>query len=65
VLIAYGRALLAALLDAHDDPRIVISQQMQAGSWKVAAQLPIPSSDVPERCVSHARADAVRPRKPS
>jgi hypothetical protein len=54
VLIAYGRALLATLLDAHDDPRIVISQQMQAGSWKVAAQLPIPSSDVP-RALRFAR----------
>jgi len=34
VLIAYGRALLAALLDAHDDPRIVISQQMQAAAGR-------------------------------
>jgi DNA ligase-1 len=29
-----GRALLAALLDAHDDPRIVISQQMQAAAGR-------------------------------
>ncbi|SEL87932.1 DNA ligase-1 [Pseudoxanthomonas sp. GM95] len=33
------RALLAGLLEAHGDPRIVVSQQVQADSWEAAAQL--------------------------
>lgn len=33
------RALLTALLEAHGDPRIVVSPQVQADSWEAAAQL--------------------------